>query len=137
MMKRALTGLAVAVAAGTVAMPPAQAATTRDLYMVKDVQLVDDGVYIGDFVALRKTGKRVVGAVGAFGSEYLCVKGKVADGRLRAAYYENGAVAGRFSRAWAGSRIKVMDSVSKAEVRTYLGGASPKRFIVDCIQQTA
>lgn len=109
---------------------PAHAAASHDLYMVKDVQSVG-GVYIGDFIALRKTGKNVVGAAGAFGSEYVCVRGRITDGRLRGAYYDRGEVVGHFSRAWRGDRVKGMATATKAEMRTYLG-SNPTRFINVC-----
>ena len=129
--------VAATLAVGTLA--PAQAAGARDLYMVQDVQQVN-GVYVGDFVALRKTGSRVVGAVGAFGSEYMCVRGRVVDGRLRGAYYEDGDVAGRFTRRWVGrgdrQRIKGMTAVRAGEVRVYLG-SGPKRFIDICEAATS
>lgn len=126
----ALVGLSVVVMAA-----PAAAAPTRYLYMTKDVESVD-GVYIGDFVVLAKKGSKVVGALGAFSSEYVCVSGTVKNGRLRATIYDNGQAVGSFNRKWVGSgstqRIKGMTRASKAEVTTYLGGGDPKTFIKDC-----
>lgn len=114
---------------------PAHAATSHDLYMVDDVQFVN-GVHIGDFIALRKTGKRVVGASGAFGSEYVCLRGKVAGGKLRVAYYDRGEVVAHFARAWRGDHVKGMTAATKAEMRTYLG-SSPARFLAICERQTS
>lgn len=139
-MKRMVISLAVAATAVMPVAAPAQAATTRDLYMVKDVQQLDGGIYVGDFVSLRKTGKRVVGTVGAFSSEYVCVRGKVKDGKLRGTYYDRGMVSGHFTRTWVGhgkrQHIKGMTPVSWAQARTYLG-SNPTRFIDDCIGETS
>jgi hypothetical protein len=137
-MKRFVPVLALAVAATGMVAPAAQAAPTRDLYMVKNMQYFD-GVYVGDFAALRKSGKWVVGAVGAFGSEYTCVRGKVSGGKLRGAYYEDGQVVGQFTRRWVGwgskQRIKGMTSASWGDMRVYLG-SNPTRFITTCIDLT-
>jgi hypothetical protein len=137
-MKRLVPVVALAVAATGLVAPAAQAAPTRDLYMVQDVENFN-GVYVGEFAALRKKGKRVVGAVGAFGSEYTCLRGKVTGGKLRGAYYEDGQVAGRFTRKWVGrgstQRIKGMTSSTWGDMRVYLG-SNPTRFIRTCIDLT-
>jgi hypothetical protein len=139
-MKRTIAMVAAATVGSLVVMAPgAQAAPTRDLYMVKNLQQASDGIYIGDFAALRKSGKRVVGAVGAFSSEYVCVKGKVKSGRFRGAYYEYGVVQGYFSRKWRGyganQHIKGMTPVSWASMSTYLG-SDPDSLIQDCVNTT-
>ena len=79
-MKRSAVAIA-ALTVGAVALP-VQAASARDLYMTKDLENVN-GVYIGDFAALSKKGSKVVGAVGAFSSEYICIRGTVKNGILR------------------------------------------------------
>lgn len=136
-MKRYATGILVGLAAVLVATP-VLAAPSRNLYMVKDLQYTD-GVYYGDFVTLAKKGSKVVGAVGAFSSEYVCVKGTVKNGKLRAQYYENGVPVGSFTRKWVGSgsqqRIKGMTSATAGEVATYLE-TDPRTFIRDCRSAT-
>lgn len=130
---------AAVVLAGIATVAVATPATARDLYMVKDVEYTN-GVYYGEFAVLAKKGKKVVGAVGAFSSEYFCVKGKVSNGKLRAKYYEFGMPAGSFTRKWVGSgsqqRIKGMVSASYDEVMTYLEGTDPRSFIADCRSAT-
>lgn len=133
--------LATAFAVGAVGLtaPSAAAAPTRDLYMVKNVESFN-GVYVGDFAALRKKGKKVVGALGAFGSEFVCVRGKVKGGKLRGLSYgmDNNPEA-RFTVRWTGSgsnqRIKSMKSVSKKKMRFY-GASNPKRMITYCVRNT-
>lgn len=130
-MKRSIAVAVLGLA--TVAMAaPAQA---KNLYMVKDVGQTD-GVYYGDFVAVDKTGTKVVGAVGAFSSEYTCFKGTVKNGRLKAMIYEDGQPVAAFTRKWVGAgptqRIKGMTRVSAAQVTVYLEGTHPKSFIADC-----
>lgn len=129
----------IAAAATGLAMVPASAAQARDLYMVKDVQ-VTNGVTIGQFAALSKTGKYVVGAVGAFSSEYTCIRGVVKNGKLRAAYYENGVPVGTFTRKWVGSgssqRIKGMLPATYSDMVAYLEGGDPRAFITDCQSAT-
>lgn len=132
--------LAVGVTAAGLGIQPATAATTRDLYMVKNVQFAD-GIYIGEFAAVRKKGKKVVGAVGAFYSEYFCIRGTVKNGRLRAVYYDEfNQPAGLFKRRWTGKgskqRIKGMTSVSRKKLKTYAGGTDPKRLIRNCVRNT-
>ncbi|MDP4014660.1 MAG: hypothetical protein U0990_00435 [Candidatus Nanopelagicales bacterium] len=58
---------------------------SRYLYMVRNVSKSGD-IYLGDFAVIRKRGKRVVGAVGAFYSEGRCLRGKVRHGMLRGRY---------------------------------------------------
>lgn len=134
-MRHILLGV-VLVAAVAPAASPAAAVTTRDLYMVKDVQSYE-GIYTGDFVAVRKTGKKVVGAVGAFNSEYTCLRGKIKDGRLYGAYYDRGEVAAYFTRKWSTEKkhIKGMKSVSRSTIQIYLG-SDPRRLIRYCVRST-
>ncbi|HQR81133.1 MAG TPA: hypothetical protein PLT68_13035 [Actinomycetota bacterium] len=131
-------GLVAAVLSAGLAGTPASAVPTRDLYMVKDVGY-SGNVYYGDFVAVRKSGKKVVGAVGAFSSEYFCVKGRVSKGRLKGREYNaNGEPGDRFSVKWrgtgAGQHIKGWRPISKATFRTYLQGDSPTRMINVCVR---
>lgn len=137
-MKRYVGILAAAGAACIVAVP-ASAAQARDLYMVRDVGY-SDGVYYGEFAALAKSGKYVVGAVGAFSSEYTCIRGVVKYGKLRGTYYSNGVPAGNFTRKWVGSgnyqRIKGTVPATYDEMVTYLQGGDPRSFIEDCQSTT-
>ncbi len=127
------------VLVGASALAMAAPAQARDLYMVKDVENVN-GVYIGEFATLAKKGTKVVGAVGAFSSEYFCVKGTVKNGRLRAKVYENGVPVTSFNRKWVGTgskqRIKGMSPATYDDVLTYLEGADPRSFIRDCRSTT-
>lgn len=143
-MQRTLIGKAAlitafAVGAVGVAAPSATAAPTRDLYMVKNVQSFS-GVYVGDFAALRKKGKKVVGAFGAFGSEFSCVRGKVTRGTFRGISYDmDGNPDSPFAIRWTGSgsnqRIKGMKAVTKKKMRFY-GVSNPKRMIKYCVRNT-
>ena len=131
--------VAAGVAAVGLGVQPAAALPTRDLYMVKNIQSVD-GIYVGDFAALRKKGTKVVGGVGALYSEYFCIRGRVRDGRLRAVYYDEfNQPAGLFKRRWVGKgskqRIKGMESVSRKTLKTY-AGSNPKRVIRSCARNT-
>lgn len=107
--------------------------------MVKNVQATGDGTYVGDFAALRKKGKRVVGAVGAFYSEYTCVRGKISRGKLRGTSYDELGNPSSFSVRWKGSgvkqRIKGFKRVSKADMKFY-GGSNPTRMIKYCVRST-
>ena len=136
-MKRVAAGILVGLTAAAV-VTPAHAAPSRNLYMVKDLQYID-GVYYGDFATLAKKGSKVVGAVGAFSSEYTCIRGTVSNGKLRAKIYENGVPIGSFTRKWVGSgsqqRIKGMTSVTYNEASTYLE-SDPRSFIQDCRSAT-
>lgn len=134
----ALTTILTIGSVGVVA-PTASAAPTRDLYMVKNLQSVN-GLYYGDFAALRKKGRKVVGAIGAFYSEYFCIKGKVSKGKLRATQYDEfNQPAGKYTVRWKGSgskqRIKGTTSVSKAQMKRY-GGSNPVRMIKACVRAT-
>lgn len=130
--------LVIPAAVAMVAIP-ASAAHARDLYMVRDVGY-SNGVYYGEFAALAKTGKYVVGAVGAFSSEYTCIRGVVKNGKLRATYYSDGLPAGNFTRKWVGSgssqRIKGMLPSTYTDMVTYLEGGDPRAFITDCQNAT-
>ncbi len=126
----------VALSSVALAAPVAQAVPARDLYMVKDVQQTS-GVYIGEFAALEKTGRKVVGAIGAFNSEYLCVAGKVKKGKLHGTYYQYGRVFRSFTRKWRGTggnqRIKGMTPVNSASMFEYLG-SDPDTLVQGCIR---
>lgn len=130
--------LAMAVGSLGLGIPAASAATTRDLYMVDKLEY-SGGIYTGEFAALRKTGKKVVGATGAFASEYVCVRGKVYGGKFHGAYYSDGQPWKKFTYGWKGSgatqRIKGTTSVTKAEITSY-GLSSPTRMIRDCVKNT-
>lgn len=131
--------VAAGVAAAGLGVQPAAAVPTRDLYMVKNIQEAD-GIYLGDFAALRKKGKKVVGGVGALYSEYFCIRGRVENGRLRAVYYDEfNQPAGLFKRRWVGKgskqRIKGMKSVSRKKLKKY-AGTNPKRVIRACVRNT-
>lgn len=132
---------AAVVLGGILAMgsiPAAHAAQTRDLYMVSGVERVDD-YYIGDFGVLRKQGKTVIGAVGAFNSEYGCVKGRVTSGKLRGTFYplEGPSQPTSFSKRWVGAgdkqRLAGFQSVSRKKLRVYLNGQNPDRFLRYCL----
>ena len=130
---------ALAAGAGMLAAPAATAAPGRDLYMVKNLRF-NDGVYLGDFAALRKKGAKVVGAVGAFNSEFVCIRGKVRGKKLRAISYDMfNKPDSRFSVKWQGSgakqRIKGMRSVTRKKMTGY-SGTDPKPMIRYCIRNT-
>ena len=135
MRKMALI-VACGVGLSGIGVPAASAVTTRDLYMVKNVEYIDDGLYVGEFAALRKTGRKVVGALGAFNSEYVCFRGRIRDGKLR------GFIDGSFGEAptkyvvkWKGTgsmqRIKGFSPISKAQMSVY-GGSDPSFMIENC-----
>lgn len=133
---RLVAGLAAAVVGAGLAVAPASAVPARDLYMVKNVGY-SGNVHYGDFIAVRKTGKKVVGAVGAFSSEYVCMRGRVSGGQLTARDFDpNGNPGKAFVRTWrgtgAGQHVKGWRSVSKATFRTYLEGSKPTRMINAC-----
>jgi hypothetical protein len=129
-MKRSLAVM-VAVAAGSAMLVPASAAQARDLYMVRDVGYTN-GVYYGDFAALSKTGKNVVGAIGAFSSEYTCIRAVIRNGKLRGTYYADGVPAGNFTRKWVGKRIKGTTRATYDDMVTYLDGGDPRALIANC-----
>ncbi len=137
-MKRSVA-MVVALGAASAVLGPASAAQARDLYMVRDVGYTN-GVYYGDFAALSKTGKYVVGAIGAFSSEYTCVRGVVRNGKLRGTYYSDGVPAGNFTRKWVGKgayqRIKGTVTATYDEMVMYLEGGDPRAFITDCQNTT-
>lgn len=132
-MKR-YAAMAVAGLVASMVTLPAHAAPSRDLYMVQGLEYIE-GVYYGDFVAVAKQGSKVVGAVGAFNSEYTCIRGTVKNGKLRAKLYENGVPVDSFTRKWVGSgskqRIKGTTSVTYTDMVTILG-SDPGAFITDC-----
>jgi hypothetical protein len=136
----AKTAVIVAIAVGScgLAAPAAQAVPSRDLYMVKNLQYTD-GYYIGEFAALRKKGHKVVGATGAFSSEYVCVRGAVHNGKFHGQLYSDGEPWKSFTYGWKGSgatqRVKGTKSVSKADMITY-GLSNPTALINDCVQNT-
>ena len=136
----AKTAVIVAIAVGScgLAAPAAQAVPSRDLYMVKDLQYVD-GFYIGEFAALRKKGAKVVGAYGAFNSEYVCIRGRVSYGRLKAIAYDQFGDPTTVNIKWQGSgskqHMKGFAPVTRATASGYLG-SDAKRFIIDCINST-
>ncbi len=106
--------------------------------MVKNLQF-SDGVYLGDFAALRKKGAKVVGAVGAFNSEFVCIRGKVRSKKLRAVSYDMfNQPDGRFTVKWKGSgakqRIKGMKSVTRKKMTRY-AGTDPRPMIRFCVAQ--
>ena len=134
-----LSGAAVLVAGGMVAAAPASAAPARNHYMVYGLQYID-GIYIGDFVAVRKKGRKVVGAMGEFGSEYQCLKGKVRNGRLKGWLYHNGQRDQAINVRWVGKgskqRVKGMAAVTKAEMVQFSGGYTPTSMIRYCRANT-
>lgn len=133
------TLLAVVVCAGLVAVPaPASAADKRDLYMVRGLQKVD-GLYIGEFAALRKKGKKVRGAMGAFYSEYFCARGKVKGSRFKGVQDSLlGDPEMPFSYRWVGKgskqRIKGYKTVSRKRLTKYLDGTNPQVLIRTCAE---
>ncbi|MCU0279377.1 MAG: hypothetical protein MUF33_06305 [Candidatus Nanopelagicales bacterium] len=136
-MRRIALVLACSIGLSGVGVPAATAATTRDLYMVKDIEYIDDGLYVGEFAALRKTGKRVVGAVGAFSSEYVCLRGRVRDGKLRGFFDGSyGEAPTRYVVRWKGTgknqHIKGFAPISKAQMSVYLG-SDPMSMIDACL----
>lgn len=136
-MRRIALVLACAIGLSGVGVPAATAATTRDLYMVKGIEYIDDGLYVGEFAALRKTGKRVVGAVGAFSSEYVCLRGKIRDGKLRGTFDGNfGEPPTKYVVKWKGTgknqRIKGFAPISKAQMMVYLD-SDPLSMIDACL----
>ena len=94
--------------------PTAVAAPTRDLYMVKDLQSVD-GLYYGDFAALRKKGRKVVGAIGAFYSEYFCIRGR--SRRANCAPLSTTSSTSQRASTRSGGRARVPSSGSRARRR--------------------
>lgn len=131
--------LALAIGSVGLGAPTAAATPSRDLYMVKDVQATGDGTYVGDFAAVRKKGKSVVGAVGSFYSEYTCIRGRISGHRLRGTSYNEFGDPTPFSVRWKGSgakqRIKGFTRVTKADMRLY-GGSNPTRMIKYCVRNT-
>jgi hypothetical protein len=130
--------LVLAVGSLGLGVPAASATPSRDLYMVEDLAY-SGGVYTGGFAALRKKGHKVVGATGAFASEYICVRGAVRNGKFRGQLYSNGEPWKSFTYGWKGSgarqRIKGTTSVSKADMITY-GLSNPTALIKDCVRST-
>lgn len=119
---------------------PAQAATTRDLYMVRDLKQMD-GFYIGEFAVVRKDGRSLRGAVGAFASEYSCVSGRLTAGIFRGTVTGmDGQPPAKFKRAWLGTgskqRFKGFTSVSRSEFLTYSDGFAPEKPLRYCLRNS-
>ncbi len=73
----ALGAPAAAVEKGTLTTSAVPVATGgRYLYMVRDVERTGD-IYVGRFIVIAKSGRRVVGVSGMFYSEGRCLIGKV------------------------------------------------------------
>ncbi len=112
---------------------PAEAVTTKDIYMVKNLQAID-GYYIGEFVVLRKTGTEVVGARGAFASEYFCFAGTVSGGWFDVATWDEfNNPGGTWARPWVNGRIKGWRKVSWSQFMNYSEGFKPGKAINYCI----
>jgi hypothetical protein len=139
MARKVPLALALGLVVAGLGLQPASAATSRDLYMVKNVHYAD-GMYTGEFAALRTKGVKVVGAIGAFYSEYFCISGKVTEGRLRATRYDMfHEPAATFSVRWVGKgstqRIAGSKSVTRRKLAGY-AGTDPKPFLKDCLRST-
>jgi hypothetical protein len=131
-MKRVAGVLAATVAIVGLAAP-AQAVTTKDIYMVKNLQRVDS-FYVGEFVVLRKVGTDVVGARGAFSSEYFCFAGTVSNGIFGVQTWDEfNNPSGYWTRPWVYGHIKGWRKVTWSQFMRYSEGFKPGRAINYCI----
>lgn len=134
-MKRLAGVLAVTVAVSGLAVP-AQAAKSKDIYMVRNVQRVDN-FYVGEFVVLSKARTQVVGAAGAFSSEYFCFAGTVSNGLFDVATWDEfGNQDGTWTRRWVKGHLKGWRKVTWKKFMKYSEGFKPGRAINYCITQT-
>jgi hypothetical protein len=137
-MKQFMAGAAAGVLAlGWVALPQGEvsggqprtsAATSVCLYMVRHVERTD-GIYLGEFVVLRKTGPKVKGYGGAFYSEGFNLKGTI-TGTRAVLSSEDPYQPGKWTRTtlkWvpAQSRLAGWKRVQKSRLRKYSGGYVP------------
>lgn len=131
-------GLVLALLIGATAVAPAHAAPSRDLYMVRNLKQMD-GFYIGEFAIVRKQGKSVRGAVGAFASEYSCIRGKVTSGMFRGVVKSLEVQSTQsFKRKWLGSgdqqHFKGFRPVTRQQLITYSDGMNPDRPLKYCLR---
>lgn len=133
-MKR-LAGVVAATVAIAGLAAPAQAVTTKDIYMVRNLQRIDS-YYIGEFTVLRKAGTDVVGAAGAFSSEYFCFAGTVSYGVFDVLMWDEfGNQDGTWTRPWVKGHIKGWRKVSWSQFMRYSDGFKPGKAINYCIDQ--
>lgn len=131
-MKRVAGVLAATMAIAGLAAP-AEAVTTKDIYMVKNLQKVN-GFYVGEFVVLRKTGTEVVGARGAFASEYFCFAGSVSNGVFSVQTWDEfNNPGGTWTRPWVKGHIKSWQKVTWTQFMKYSEGFKPGKAINYCI----
>ncbi len=136
-MKRMMAAVAGAAAVLALGAPAVQAAPVKDIYMVKHVQATGDGMYVGEFVILRKSGTQVVGARGAFYSEYFCLRGTAGGGVFSVQKWDEfGNPNGTWTRPWVNGRIKSWSRVNWTTFMKYSGGYKPGKAINYCISAT-
>lgn len=143
-MRSVAIGMALALAC--LGAPTAQAQPVKDLYMVKDVEIWDADytvdppavkAYSGGYLVLRKHGSEVVGRTGFlhYHSDDMCVSGTVTGGRYRLVGHRGGEqpyiLRGKWRGAGRHQYAKGYRSVTRAQMRTYLGG-DPQRLIAQC-----
>lgn len=128
----AALGLSAPQPAGAEAAP-AQARTAsaaRCIYLVKGLKAAN-GMYLGQFTVLRKTGTKVAGYGGAFYSEGYNIRGNVVGTSARLST-EDPYRPGRWTRInqkWvpAQNRLVGWRSVTKTQMSKYSGGYVPVR----------
>lgn len=140
-MRRWISGVAVGIACTGLAAQPAFALPSRDLYMVRDVEVWEspagDG-FSGWYYALRQKGKSVVGQIGHFeyDSDNMCLTGTVSGHKYRFVAHRGKEEPYNLRGKWLGSgknqHAKGYKVVSRAQMRTYLMGKEPRDLIVKC-----
>ena len=138
MMVAAGLAASLGVALAPVSAPTATInATPITTYMVDDLQFVD-GQYLGEFDVIRRSGKRAIGLSGAFYSEFTCWRGKIKNGRLKAAVepFLPGESVSFFSRKVVGTgystKFKGTTLATRSEIIEYSGGFDPKDAMRSC-----
>lgn len=127
------------VALALVAQAPtanaAQRASAKYFYMVANVQL-SGGFYTGDFALVRRSGKQLSGAVGAFASEHSCFSGTLRNGKIRGVSTSAEVGTSPFRAAWLGSgneqHFRGYTNVSASELKRLSGGFVTKSWARAC-----
>lgn len=107
-------------------------AKRKCIYLVRDVQR-SGRIYTGQFVVLRKSGKKLLGYGGAFYSEYYDLRGRIIKkknrryARLTVSDPIDKSVSETVLRRWVASKQKLAgwSKVRKSKVRKYSGGSIP------------